>query len=192
MYLGIAETKAARVHSLPEARQCYETALSILDEKALDEKNQQKYIDLTLRWAEVSQYAPSNKIRNALIRSLDYAKTFEKRNRIAEVSYWGAIFDYMQGDFIKTIPQAEQCIKWAGELNDRELLAISYNLFGRICLYTVEFAIGINYLNEGLRLIKPFEKWDDVVYSTAILGLSSGLLILKGLLYSIQGLRKMG
>ncbi len=175
LYSKMAGTKAARVHSLSEARRYFEKALSMLDATQLDDDHQQKYIDLSLKWSEISQFVPSNKIRTALIRSLDYAKRFDKRNRIAEVSYWGARFDYMQGDFLEAIPQVEQCVKWAKELNDRELLAMSYTLSGRICLYTGEFAMGINYLNEGLQLIKPFDKWDDVVYSTAILGLLQGL-----------------
>jgi class 3 adenylate cyclase/tetratricopeptide (TPR) repeat protein len=175
LYLEMAGTKAVRVHSLSEARRYFEKALSMLDAAQLDDGHQQKFIDLSLKWSEISQFVPSNKIRAALIRSLDFAKTFDKQTRIAEVSYWVARFDYMQGDISEAVPQVEQCIKWAKERNDRELLAISYTLFGRICLYTGAFAMGINYLNEGLQLIEPFEKWDDVVYSTAILGLLQGL-----------------
>ena len=175
LYLEMAGAKATRVHSLSEARTYYGAALSILDASQGDAYNQQKYIDLTLRWAEVSQYAPSNKIMIALRKSLDYAKRVAKPIRVAEVSYWVGRFGYMQGDFIEAIPQVEQCIKWAGELSDHELLAISYNLFGRACLYTGEYSKGIKYLSDGLELIKPFERWDDVVYSTAILGLLLGL-----------------
>jgi class 3 adenylate cyclase/tetratricopeptide (TPR) repeat protein len=174
-YLELAGTKAARVHSLSEARKYYETALSILDADPLDEDNQQTFINLTLKWADVSQYAPSNKIMNALRKSLEYARMFDSTTRIAEVSYWVGRFGYMQGDFVEAIPQVKRCIKWARELNDSGLLAISYNLFGRACLYTGDYAAGIRYLNKGLELIRPFEKWDDIAYSTAILGLLTGL-----------------
>ena len=174
-YLEMAATKATRVHSLSEARRHYEIAFSIFEASLLDAENQEKFIDLTLRWAEVSQYAPSNKIMKALRRSLEYAKTVDNRSRIAEVSYWIGKYGYMQGDFVEAIPQIERCIKWAGDLNDRELLAISYNLRGRACLYTCEYSKGINYLNQGLEFIRPFEKWDDIAYSTAILGLLLGL-----------------
>lgn len=174
-YIEMAGAKASRVHSLSESRQYYQTALSILDEARLETGSQQKYIDLTLKWAEVSQYAPSNKIRNSLKRSLDYAIKFDKRQRTAEVLYWVAKFGYMQGDFIEAIPKVEECIKLAGELNDHELLAISYNLLGRVCLYTGNYPKSIKYLNKGLEQIRPFEKWDDIVYSTAILGLLMGM-----------------
>ncbi|MFO7716870.1 AAA family ATPase [Desulfosarcina sp.] len=174
-YLEMAGVKASRVHSLSEARQFYKTALSVLGSKKMDAENQEKYIDFSLKWAEVSQYAPSNRVRNALIQSLDFAKTVDNPTRIAEVTYWVGKFDYMQGDFIEAIPQVERCIKWATDLKDPELLAISTNLFGRACLYTCDYSKGIDYLNRGLELIKPFKKWDDIVYSTAILGLMLGL-----------------
>ena len=174
-YLEMAGVKASRVHSLTEARRFFETALSILNSNKMGSQNQAKYIDLALKWADVSQYAPSNKIRNALIQSLDYAKTGANTKRIAEVSYWVGKFAYMQGDFVEALPQVEHCIKWADNLKDPELLAISTNLFGRACLYTCDYSQGIEYLHEGLRLIKPYDQWDDVVYSSAILGLMLGI-----------------
>ncbi|BBO68958.1 hypothetical protein DSCA_28880 [Desulfosarcina alkanivorans] len=88
LYLEMAAAKAARVHSLPESRRDYETELSIVDASPLDPKNRKKFIDLTLGWAEVSQYAPSNKIMRALGRSLDLARRFDSRHRVARVSYW--------------------------------------------------------------------------------------------------------
>jgi class 3 adenylate cyclase/tetratricopeptide (TPR) repeat protein len=194
-YLKMAGSKAARVHSLTEARKYYETALSILDAGEESSENQQLYIDLTLKWADVSQYAPSNKTRTALIKSLNYAKQFNRRNRIAQVSYWVGRFGYMQGDFVEAIPHMENCIQWAGELDDRELLGISYNLAGRACFYTSEYAKGITYLNKGIELIKPFERWDDIVYSTAILGILAGLtgnlkFSLKAIATAIRTARK--
>lgn len=174
-YLDMAGTKAARVHSLSEARQACQTALSILETDTESGRNRQKYIDFALKWAEVSQYAPSNRIKRALIRSLEYAKNFAKPKRVAEVSYWIGRTGYMQGDFVEAIPRIEHCIKTAGEQKDHELLAVSTNLRGRACVYTCDYAKGIDYLNTGLELIKPFEKWDDIAYSMAILGLMTGI-----------------
>ena len=174
-YLEVAGDKATRIHSLSEARRYYETALSILDKDNSDPENRQKYIDFALKWAEASQYAPLNRIRSTLRQSLEYAKIFNKQDRIAEVSYWIGKFAYMQGDIIETVPVVKQCIKWAEDLNDQELLAMSYNLYGRAGLYTGEHSIGIHYLNKGLELIKAFGKWDDVVYSMGMLGLLLGL-----------------
>jgi len=174
-YLEMAAAKATRIHSLSDARKYYERALSIFDADQLAPADQHKFISLCLKWAEVSQYAPSNKIKRSLKRSLDYAKRFDKRDRVAEVSYWVGKFGYMQGDFVEAIPQVKQCIQWAGELKDSELLAISYNLFGPACLYTGDYEVGINHLTEGLELARPYKKWDDIAYSTAILGLLLGL-----------------
>lgn len=175
LYLEMAGDRASSVHSLGEARTYYESALSALDKKNVTDGDQETYISLTLKWAEVSQYAPSNTIRKALRRSLELAKKLNKKKRIAEVSYWGARFDYMQGDFIHVIPQVEQCISWADELDYHELLSLSLTIYGRSCLYTNEFQPGISYLEKGIEGIRSLEKWDDVVYSMGILGLLTAL-----------------
>ena len=174
-YLEMAGDKAARVHSLEEARQHYEEALSFFENRKKSLEHQQKYIDLTLKWAEVSQYAPSDKIREALKLSLNYVQEIGSEERAGDVYYWIGRYSYMQGDFIETLPQAERCIKWAKNLHNKELLAISYNLMGRSCLYTDEYAKGIEFLEQGLNLIEPFWKYDEIVYSSALLGLIYGL-----------------
>ncbi len=174
-YLEMAGDKATRVHSLTEARKHYENALSLINANKENPEHQQKFIDLTLKWAEVSQYAPSDRIREALKLSLNFAQEFGNEGCIAGVSYWIGRFAYMQGDFTEALPQVKQCIKWAKDRNDQELLATSYNLIGRSCLYTDEYTKGIRHIEEGLKLIKPFGKWDDIVYSSAILGLMLGL-----------------
>jgi len=174
-YLEMAGAKAIRVHSLDEARKYYDKALKIFDTGKMDPIHRQKYIDLTLSWTEVSQYAPSNKIREALKLALTYALEIGNRKRIAEVSYWVGRFAYMQGDFIEALPQIEKCIKWAEELKDRKLLGISYNLMGRSCMYIDQYSNGIDYLMQGINLIESFKKWDDIVYSRGILGLLLGL-----------------
>jgi hypothetical protein len=69
--LQLAAGKATRVHSLAEARRYYDAALALLDTKRLSAPDQRIYIDLSLKWAEVSQYSPSNKIRTSLIHSLE-------------------------------------------------------------------------------------------------------------------------
>jgi class 3 adenylate cyclase len=174
-YSEMAGDKAARVYSLAEARKHYEKALSFFNANKTKPEHQQKFIDLTLKWAEVSQFAPSDKIRETLKLSLNYAKEIGNKKRIAEVSYWIGRFAYIQGDFIEALHQVKKCIKWAKELKDEELLATSYNLIGRSCLYIDEYLNGIRYLEEGLNLIKPYRKWDDIIYSSGILGLMLGL-----------------
>ena len=170
-FLEMAGDKAGRVHSLQEARQHYRKALSFFQNEKKSRENKQKYIDLTLKWAEVSQYAPSDMIKEALKLSLQYAQELESKESIAEVSYWIGRFSYMQGVFNEALPQIERCIKWAKDFDNQKLLALSYNLIGRSCWYTGEYAAGLKYLKDGLGLIEPYKIWDDIVYSGGILGL---------------------
>ncbi|NIM96707.1 MAG: hypothetical protein GTO24_01080, partial [candidate division Zixibacteria bacterium] len=174
-YLEVAGDKASQYHSLVEARKHYETALSFLDPKDKRPESQKRYVDLTLKWAEVSQYAPSDKNMEALKLSLTDARDLEDEERLADVSYWVGRFSYMQGNFSDVLPQVERCIKLAKRLNSQELLALSYNLMGRSCLYTDEHVKGLKYLEQGLSMIKPLEKWDEFAYSSAIFGLMLGL-----------------
>jgi len=174
-YLEMAGDKAARMHSLEEARHHYAKSLICFENRIKDLKHQKKYIDLTLKWAEVSQYAPSDIVRTALKQSLNYARELGREGRVGDVYYWVGRFAYMQGDFNETLPQVERCIKWAKDLHNQELLAVSYNLKGRSCLYTQEYAKGIEFLEQGLNLIEPYRKYDDLVYSRALLGLIYGL-----------------
>jgi len=175
-YLEMAGDKAARMHSLEEARQHYQNALTFLEISKNLFDYQKRFIILTLKWAEVSQYAPSDKIRNALKVSLKYAQELGSEGRLGDVYYWVARFAYMQGDFNETIPQVERCITWSENSKKKELLALSYNLKGRSCLYIEEYKKGIAFLEKGLKLIKPFWKYDDVVYSGAFLGLIYGII----------------
>ena len=174
-YLEMAGDKATLVHSLTEARKHYEKALSLFNVNKEKPEHQQKFIDLTLKWAEVSQFVPSDKIRETLKQSLNYAQEIGNKRRIVGVSYWVGRFAYIQGDFNESLPQVKKCIKWAKDSNDEEFLATSYNLIGRSCLYTDEYSKGIRYLEEGLNLIRPYRKWDDIIYSSGILGVMIGL-----------------
>ena len=196
-YQEMAGDKAKSVHSLSEARQYYESAIATLQEEPLPNEDRQIFIPLSLKWAEVSQYTPSDKVRNTLIRSLDYALSFGEGKCVAEVNYWIAKISYMQGDFIEVIPRVEESIKWADKESDNELLGISFNLLGRACIYTSEYAQGIAYLKKGLRFIEPCRRWDDIVYSTSGLGLLFGLTghykkAMHHIAKSIQVARKIG
>jgi predicted ATPase len=174
-YLEMAGDKAMLVHSLTESRKHYEKALVLCRANKEEPEHQQKFIDLTLKWAEVSQFVPTDKISKTLKQSLNYAQDIGNNRLIAGVSYWIGRFAYIQGNFNEALPQIKRCIQWAKDSNDEELLATSFNLIGRSCLYTDEYSKGIRYLEEGLNLIGPYRKWDDIAYSSGILGVMFGL-----------------
>jgi len=73
-YLQLAGDKASSYHSLVEARGHYREALALFTSDEITSAQRQTYIDLTLKWAEVSQYSPSNRVWEALKRSLAYAR----------------------------------------------------------------------------------------------------------------------
>lgn len=174
-YMQLAGDKASRYHSLVEARDHYREALALFSANEITAAQRQTYIDLALKWAEVSQYSPSNRVWEALKRSLTYARGLDDEQLLAEVSYWVGRFAYMQGDFKAVLSQVDQCIERARSLNNQKLLALSYNLMGRSCLYTSEYERGLEFLNHGLDWISPFGKWDEVVYSAGIKGVLLGL-----------------
>jgi class 3 adenylate cyclase/uncharacterized membrane-anchored protein YhcB (DUF1043 family) len=117
-YQEMAGDKAKSVHSLSEARQYYEGFLSVLEATQTPTARRQKYIDVSVKWAEVSQYTPSDKVRNTLMQALTYAFDLDEWSQVAEVNYWIGKISYMQGDFVEVIPRVEESIKWAKKASD--------------------------------------------------------------------------
>ena len=175
IYLQLAGDKASRYHSLVEARDHYREAIALFNLNESTSVKRQSYIDLSLKWAEVSHYSPSSKVWEALKRSIAYAREIGDELLLAEVSYWLGRFSYVLGDISATLAQVDECIERARSLNNQRLLALSYNLMGRLCLYTSEYERGLKLLSQGIEWIGPFGKWDDLVYSGAIRGLLLGL-----------------
>ncbi|MCH8844692.1 MAG: hypothetical protein IID61_17150, partial [SAR324 cluster bacterium] len=174
-YLELAGDKATRLFSLTDARKHYRTAIDLLDDTEGQPERQRKRIDLALKLAAASTYAPSEEQVRILETSLEHARQLGDETRAARATYWIGRTHYILGNMVKALPLFERCIEMAEHLGDEELLALPYNIIGRSCLVTAEYSKGIEYLERGIPMAERLGLLDDSIYSTAYLGTIYGI-----------------
>ena len=175
-YLELAGDRATKYFSLGEARKLYRAAIGFLDSLKKSRDITDSYIDLSLKWAEVSHYVASEEHLKILETSLQYAQNFQDETRLAKTTYWMGRMYYSLGKMVQSLPCFEQCIEMAGELRDEEMLALPYNVIGRTCLFTSEWTKGVDYLEKGIPMLERLGNLDEVNYSTGLLGTIYGFM----------------
>ena len=167
-YLSLAGDKAAGVFSLAEARKHYREAIGVMD--TLVEVPKQERIDLTLKWAEVSHYSPSDEHIKILDTSRQYAQELQDDLRLARVIYWTGRNLRLMGRLSESISMLEQCIALAEEIGDEKLLPFPYNTIGRACFFTAEYPKGIEYMEKGIAMMESLGNMEEVSYSCGFCG----------------------
>jgi class 3 adenylate cyclase/tetratricopeptide (TPR) repeat protein len=170
-YLEMAGDKATKYYSLGEARRHYKAAIELLDSKKKSSEDKDLYIDLSLKWAEVSHYVASEEHIKILGSSLNYAQGFRDETRLAKITCWIGRMQVSLGNMLESIIYFERCIEMAGELEDEGMLAPCYNGIGLTCLFTTEWAKGIDYLEKSIPMLERLGHMDEVAYSTGVLGM---------------------
>jgi tetratricopeptide (TPR) repeat protein len=162
--------KATKYFSLGEARGHYRAAIDLLDSGKKSSEDKVLYIDLSLKWADVSHYVASEDHIKILESSLKYAQGFRDETRSAKITYWIGRMHYSLGNMIETPIYFERCIEMAAELKDDEMLALTYNWIGRTCLFTSEWGKGVDHLEKGIQMLERLGHMDEVAYSMGVLG----------------------
>ena len=175
-YLELAGDKATKYFSLGEARRHFRAAIDLLDSKKKTSEDKILYINLSLKWAEVSHYVASEDHIEILKLSLKYAQDLKNEAQIAKNTYWMARMQYSLGNMIESLPYYEKCIEMADLLEGEEMRALSYNFLGRICLFTSEWVKAVNYLEKGIPMLERLGNQDEIAYSTGMLGLIYGFM----------------
>ena len=169
-YLEFAGDKAAKYFSLVEARKHYREAIRLVDAMEVTPERMTIRIDLTLSWAAVAFYSPSEEIINVLETSLSFAEQMGDESRLARIVYWMGRTHFSLGDMARALSVFERCIGIAEALADEELLALPYIIMGRACWYTAEHTKGIEFLEKGVPILERLGNMDEVAYSTSYLG----------------------
>jgi hypothetical protein len=96
--LELAGDRATKYFSLGEARKLYRAAIGFLDSLKKSRDITDSYIDLSLKWAEVSHYVASEEHLKILETSLQYAQDFQDETRLAKTTYWmGRMYYSLRG-----------------------------------------------------------------------------------------------
>ncbi len=175
-YLELAGDKATKYFSLGEARKHYRAAIDALTSLEKSTETKRSYIDLSLKWAEVSHYVSSEEHLQILETSLKFAQDSMDETRLAKITYWIGRMNYSLGEIVQSLPYFKRCIEMAGELRDEEMLALPYNVIGRACLFTSEWTKGIDYLEKGISMLEGVGNLEEVAYSKGLLGLILGFV----------------
>ena len=175
-FLELAGDKATRYFSLGEARTHYRAAIEFLAAQKKSPDIQNSFINLSLKWAEVSHYVASRDHVEILKLSLEYTHDLKNEAQIAKTTYWIARMEYSLGNMFESLPYYEKCIEMADLLEGGEMRALPYNFIGRICLFTSEWVKAVNYLEKGIPMLKRLGNLDEIAYSTGMLGLIYGFM----------------
>ena len=170
-YLELAGDKATKYFSLGEARNHYRIAIEFLDSLENSPETMNSYIKLSLKWAEVSHYAPSEEHVAILEKSRQFTEELKDEKRQAKTLYSIGRMHYALGKMSKALPLFERCIEIGQVTKNDELLALPYNIIGRMCFYSAEFKKGIDYLEKGIPIVQRLGNHEETIYSLSFLAM---------------------
>jgi class 3 adenylate cyclase/tetratricopeptide (TPR) repeat protein len=175
-FLERAGDKATRYFSLGEARTHYRAAIEFLASLKKSSDTKRSYINLSLKWAEVSHYVATEEHIKILKSALKYGQDLKDEALVAKITYWIGRMQYSLGNMVESLPYLDRCIEMAGELEGEEMLALPYNVIGRTRLFTSEWVKGADYLEKGIPMLERLGNPEEVAYSMGMLGLFYGFM----------------
>ncbi|MFT7533054.1 MAG: tetratricopeptide (TPR) repeat protein [Gammaproteobacteria bacterium] len=174
-YLELAGDKSSGFFSLADARGFYQEAIELIDRFELTSSRKEKRIDLNIKLASVSGYAPSAWNLNCLKTSLDYAEQLNDLSRKVKIKYWLGRVYFSFGNYTEAKHQLESCIEVSDILDEQEVSVLAQNLIGRICWFGGDYQNGIIHLEKWIPLLERFNNPTDANYSLGFLGGMYGL-----------------
>jgi tetratricopeptide (TPR) repeat protein len=145
-YLECAGAKSAGYFALEDARQHYRIAVQLLAGREVRALDRQRRIAFTLRWADVSFYAATPELLQALQAAGDDAAAIVDEGAAARVHFALGQMCYVWAKFAEALREFKICeTSGQGDLRARSRLYI-----GRCCYYNAEFALGRRYLRESM------------------------------------------
>jgi tetratricopeptide (TPR) repeat protein len=170
-YLEKAGDKAARLFSLGQSRAYYREAIERIDSLESTAARKIRRIDLTIKWATASYYAPAPEAVPVLEVSRNYASLLEDELRFWKLTYSMARVEYVRGSLIQALPLVNRCLELANALGEPSAVALSHSLYGRICCFTGEYETGRRHLETSLPLLRELGNQDEESYSLGFLAL---------------------
>jgi class 3 adenylate cyclase/tetratricopeptide (TPR) repeat protein len=135
-YSELAGERAASLFAHREAKNSYLQALDALERLPSSAGISSRRIDITLKLADVTFYAPSEDVHDKLVLAQRLAETLDEPECRLRVDAALASWLYVAGQNAAAVRLAEQCVAFAGEDLD-EFLVVPLNIIGR-----TEFAFG--------------------------------------------------
>jgi class 3 adenylate cyclase/tetratricopeptide (TPR) repeat protein len=164
-YLELAGDRAAQSYALDAARNQFIAAIRVLTEEVQNEALRRKRIEITLKWAAVSQFATSDEHVDVMRRALSDATLLNDTRLIINCNYWLGRMYYGRGNPNAAIAEFETVLANKESLEDDQLLGRTFCVLGRISLFTADASRGIEYLERGIEIMQGCGELGDVAYS---------------------------
>jgi len=166
-YLELAGDRAARSFALDAARNQFAAAIRLISGEAQGEALRQKRIELSLKWAAVSQFATSDEHVEVMRHAVADATALADVRLIANCHYWLGRMLYGRGNPNAAVGELETVLAGAARLDDDELVGRTYCVLGRLSLFTASSERGIEYLERGVAILRQRGVLGEVAYSTS-------------------------
>lgn len=173
-FLELAGDKAAQAFALESARHYYRQAVERLDGQAPTPEQHRRRIDLTLKWAEASQYTPTERQLEVLAASRRHAEALQDQARLASVIYWRGRHLYVLGHMSRARAEFEHVGTLAEALRHEELQARCNGFLGRYCYHIADYDRGAEHLRRCTAMMDRLGLDEESLYATSMLAVNLG------------------
>jgi tetratricopeptide (TPR) repeat protein len=129
-YSELAGDKASLAYSLEQASDHYRRAVEHLDAMPVNDEQQWRRVDMSLKWGRASIWRPSPEQLDVLRQSVDVAREIGHDRAVVRALYWMGWQQYTLGDQVSAIELLEQCVEEASAQNDVRLEAQAHANLG--------------------------------------------------------------
>jgi len=173
-YLELAGDKATTKLSLVEARTYYKEAMGLIESNAAEQGTawRSKYVDISLKWAEISHFSGPEEFISILKISMAHAKSLNDAPKIAQLSYWFGQKAVITGSLKKAIDHFTESIEVAKRCNEHALLAQTYSAIGRVYVFDVNYAKANENLKKAMDLNEEIGEMIEMAGAASVLGQS--------------------
>jgi class 3 adenylate cyclase/tetratricopeptide (TPR) repeat protein len=164
-YLEKAGDKAAARFSIPTAGQFYKAALARIQASLDQDKWKTRFIDVTLKRARITHYAPTVESLELLTTASSLARVGPEREKYLTVLYWIARLRFIRGEIRKTLTICRLCRRLGGVPPESDVWCLIKNLLGRTTFFSANFTEAERLLKNGIADAESRGDLEEAAYS---------------------------
>jgi len=171
-YLELAGDKAARAHAGTAAVGHYRQAIELLDARAPAPQAMRRRIDLSCKWAEVTQYVSTHESLKVLKGSLAQSRKLGDIGREARAHYWIGRTQHLVGWPADALPSFRRALACARAGQDTGITPQLHASIGRAVFIAGDLPESVRELERALTGLDVSRDPAEKIYSTSYLALA--------------------